>query len=509
MNKKIIYILFICLLILPFNVKAEVNDSKLEQKYIGDIYAVFKMSNGQYYLYLQDLFLMNGKTAYCIEPNIHITTSIYTSTENFDILNLTQQQKDKIKLIAYYGYDYYNHKDIKYFMAAQELIWETTLDGDGDVYWTSTDKIDGPKINIEKEKEDIKLKVNKDGLLPSFDKKTFEFQKGEDKNITDDNNVIEDYEVINTKNIIKNKNLVKINDEQITEVKFKKKSYTNDVFLIYHAGKSQKFITSGKLEPKSVILNLKTYSGKIIINKFGEQIIFKDGIFLEEILLPNVEFEIIANEDIIISNKKYYSKGDLVTKAQTDINGNLIIDNMYFGKYVLKEVKSSNQHIIDNKEYPFELVYDKNNKESMIYEISIKNRLPKGEIEIVKKDMDKTKLLKNAKFAIYTIDNKFIMNISTGDSGIAKINNLPLGKYYVVELEAPEGYQLDSSKVYFEIKEDKQKIEIEVLNKKVIKVPITGKNVIKYQNISLISLLFLGVFLIIYDKKNRNYFSNL
>ena len=95
------------LLIMPISIKGEINDSKLEREYIGDIYAIFEMSNGEYYLYLQDLFIMNGKTAYCIEPNVHITTSIYNSTSNFDELNLPNEIKEKIKLFAYYGYDYY------------------------------------------------------------------------------------------------------------------------------------------------------------------------------------------------------------------------------------------------------------------------------------------------------------------------------------------------------------------------------------------------------------------
>ena len=120
--KKIIFII-IMLLIMPISIKGEINDSKLKQEYIGDIYAVFEMSNGEYYLYLQDLFIMNDKTAYCIEPNVHITTSVYTSTSNFDKLNLPNEVKERIKLIAYYGYDYFNKSDIKYFLAAQELIW--------------------------------------------------------------------------------------------------------------------------------------------------------------------------------------------------------------------------------------------------------------------------------------------------------------------------------------------------------------------------------------------------
>lgn len=133
-------------------IHAELKDSRLEQIYIGNIYSVFKMSNGEYYLYLQDLFIMNGKTAYCIEPNVHITTSIYNSTSNFDELNLSKEIKEKIKLIAYYGYDYFNKSDIKYFLAAQELIWEVVLDGKGEVYWTSIDQVHGPRIDVETER---------------------------------------------------------------------------------------------------------------------------------------------------------------------------------------------------------------------------------------------------------------------------------------------------------------------------------------------------------------------
>ena len=499
--KKMIFII-ITLLIMPISIKGEINDSKLKQEYIGDIYAVFEMSNGEYYLYLQDLFIMNGKTAYCIEPNVHITTSIYNSTSNFDELSLSNDIKEKIKLIAYYGYDYFNKSDIKYFLAAQELIWEAVLGGKGEVYWTSIDQVHGPRINVDQEKEKILDKINKNNLLPSFNNNTLNFIKGQDIIIEDKNLVLNDYEIINTdKSYISNNKLYILDNTNF--INLKRKSYTNEVFMFYYAGSSQKFLTSGYLETKNANVTVNIHSGEIEINKIGETYKLDDGIFYENIPLSNVIFELVADEPIIVQDRTIYNKGEVIDTYKTNKEGKITIKDLYFGKYILKEVSSSMGNIIVDTEYKVELIYDENNPSLAISHLNIENELPKGSLELIKIDKTNGNKLPNIKFQLYTENAEFILEIVTNEEGEFSLEKLPLGKYYIIEVETIDGYNLDSNKIFFEIKENKEVVNLIVENEPIIEVPNTLLNKNYTKSLNILVVFCIGVSLIVYDKKNR------
>ena len=78
------------------------------------------------------------------------------------------------------------------------------------------------------------------------------------------------------------------------------------------------------------------------------------------------------------------------------------------------------------------------------------------------------------------------------------------GKYYFIEKEAPEGYEINPEKMYFEILEDGEIVKCTMVDEKVvIEVPNTGVN--DYHVIELVgSLLILsGIGVIVYVKKKR------
>ena len=499
--KKILLIFFLIMLF-PMTIHAELKDSRLEQIYIGNIYSVFKMSNGEYYLYLQDLFIMNGKTAYCIEPNVHITTSIYNSTSNFDELNLSKEIKEKIKLIAYYGYDYFNKSDIKYFLAAQELIWEVVLDGKGEVYWTSIDQVHGPRIDVETEKNAILEKVNKDNLLPSFNNNSYDFKKGDNIVIEDTNLVLNDYKIINSLKSYINDNKIYVKEENPI-INLVRNNYTDEVFMFYYAGSSQKFLTSGKLEGKHACVYVNVHSGEIEINKVGETVYLENGFNYEQILLEGVKFHLIADAPIIVNNETIYEKGDVIGVYQTNENGSVVISDLYFGKYILKEVSSSMGNIIDNSTYSIELIYNINNLNLSKKNVYLKNRLPKGQLEIIKIDSFSKDKLPNTTFQLYRDDNEFIMELITNEEGKIELSNIPLGSYYIVETKSNDGYMLNNKRIYFDIDEDKKVISLTVENEPIIEVPNTSLNKKYYNEIIIILGIISGTLLIIYDKKNR------
>ena len=88
-----------------------------------------------------------------------------------------------------------------------------------------------------------------------------------------------------------------------------------------------------------------------------------------------------------------------------------------------------------------------------------------------------SKIIPNTTIEIYNETDELLFTKKTDENGMVTIENLPIGKYYVLEKEtASEDYVLNTEKIYFEISENESVAKIEMINEIVIKVPNTEKN---------------------------------
>jgi uncharacterized surface anchored protein len=81
------------------------------------------------------------------------------------------------------------------------------------------------------------------------------------------------------------------------------------------------------------------------------------------------------------------------------------------------------------------------------------------------------------------------------------IEKLKYGKYYILEKEAPEGYEINEEKMYFEITEDGKVVKSIMKDKQIIKVPNTEANDYGELIFSGITLVVAGIGLVILSKK--------
>ena len=102
----------------------------------------------------------------------------------------------------------------------------------------------------------------------------------------------------------------------------------------------------------------------------------------------------------------------------------------------------------------------------------------------IKKVGDEGEALKGAKFTLVNPKNKYKKTLVTDENGIAKLDNVLKADYVLTEVEAPEGYELDStprtiSKEDFENSvANNSTVEVEAVNKKKEEQP-------KFRNLSV------------------------
>lgn len=213
----------------------------------------------------------------------------------------------------------------------------------------------------------------------------------------------------------------------------------------------------------------KSIKGKIEIWKNGELFGIDNNLFNynRRIVLEGIVYNIYADEDIKSSDGTiiYYQKNDLVGTITTDENGYAVSDELPLGKYRVVEVKANADYQIDNTEYFVELM-EIDNRTSIVYSsLKMTNILKKGKVEITKKDLITGDVIANTILEIYNDKDELIYTGTTNEEGKIIIDNLKIGKYYILEKKASTGYIITTEKVDFEIKDNGEIVKAEIQNK--------------------------------------------
>lgn len=281
------------------------------------------------------------------------------------------------------------------------------------------------------------------------------------------------------------------------------------------------FAVADTEEIQSVVMKDEVPTGTIIINKDGEfltDINLVKGHWYDFVFdyfkksLAGVTFEVYAREDIISPDGLdtiYYEKDELVATIVTNDDGIAMIENLPLGKYYLVETKTLEGFVLDSTPIEAELSYIDQITEVVYAGMDVTNERQKVKITVIKKDAETKKALEGAVFGLYAKEDifdtdgrlivaadTFIEKAVTGTDGMVTfISDLPLGQYYVKEMEAPAGYV--KSDECFDVDASYQGDDVEVIEfeaefvnyptkLEISKTDITGEHELEGATLSII-----------------------
>ena len=203
--------------------------------------------------------------------------------------------------------------------------------------------------------------------------------------------------------------------------------------------------------------------GKLVIHKSGETLkSFKKDFVYEETSLEGAEFEIYAAEDIFTPDHQVdeqgnrhviYAKDTLVKTVTTNKNGEAVIKDLPLGKYRVKETKAPAGFVLNPDSQEVSFIYKDQNTPEIEEKLEFSNERQKVELSVEKRDAETGKALKGATFGLYNKEaissgdkvivkaDTLLQEITSNEKGKAAFTlDLPLGRYYVKELQVPAGY---------------------------------------------------------------------
>ena len=413
----------------------------------GSIYAMIHIANQYGFDYVQQLYV-GDKTVFCIEPMQLFTEGLdyHQDTAKWD--ELSEQTRQNIWEINYYGFSYSGHQTEKYYVATQVMIWQAVTGTWYQPYYT-----DGTTVyDISNEVAVINnLRAQPQGR-PSFNNQTIKMGLNAPVTLTDTKGTLANYSITSSNGIsasVNGNNLtVAITSENYDKsITFSRNFTARDVNVIYGSGGYQRviYLASRRDPSPNFNLNFDLMYADIEVEKQDSQTgtktqgdaTFNGATFAIKDTSGNV-LETITTNGSKAKSKKY--------PVGTTLN--------------VCEVTSPEGYLTNSSCNTVELKYSGDNTTST-FSTTVKDQVIKGRIEIAKTiDKEKYGLFQSNvqkpgegfKFdIILKSTGKVVSTLTTDEDGRAISDYLPYGTYIVKEHETA-GYDILEP---FEVKIDK------------------------------------------------------
>lgn len=367
----------------------------------------------------------NGNLVYCIEPGVLLKDGTFNEYHNPGEINIKMSEEEwqTVQKIAYFGYGYQDHTDIKWYAATQFMIWDYLLKDRGEIYFLDDNN---QKINLyTNEINAIQKELNNYPSMPSFSGvsvPTYHTKINEELVLEDKNNILNQITITNDQELsyeIKDNNL-KITPNKFGHyyLNFKKEFSLGTSPKIYYNGDSQTVMDRGDINSLyTSLFVIVDYPSLKITKKASEPTYFS---------LEGAEYNIYN-----IDNSFYSS-------LKTNKDGVMTMSEIIPGEYYLEETKAPYGYKVNKEKIYFTV-------ENQDINLEIKEDLIKKTINIEKylaHHNNTFSIEPDAKFQILNKDYpEYEYFITTNKYGKATIN-LPYGNYLIKQISGKSGYNL-------------------------------------------------------------------
>ena len=174
------------------------------------------------------------------------------------------------------------------------------------------------------------------------------------------------------------------------------------------------------------------------------------------------EFQILDENKEVVTFDVYYPHPEKVTNFITDESGTVTLpEKLLYGTYYIHEVSAPYGYVLADD---MEFTITEYGAWTEIIEIPFADMPAKGKIVVNKYDKETHESLAGAVFDVFADEDivtpdgtihyakgQWIESFTIGEDGVGESSELYLGKYYVQESQAPEGYCLDDTRHEFEL----------------------------------------------------------
>lgn len=402
----------------------------------------------------------DNRFVYLLDSNSNVGGNSLIPSDTYN--KVSDAVLENLKLISYYGYNYTNHNDSKWYIITQLMIWNE-IDNEY-TYYFENDK-------YSSDMEELNKLVSEHYLLPSFANQKILVDSTFFTDTVDNNKVLSNYEIIDKNNlsIAINKNVLNLYTKLTTDsyAKFAKRAnkYKNQPeFYINDNGTD--ILLPGNFNDIYFSVAYHVMKGNIKISLIDKS---------TNVGLGNVSFSLLDG------------KKNFIKEVKTNNNGEIIFSDLTYGNYYIRQDNTT-------KGYLYSVEPRSLSMHSELNEIVIYNELAKGRVKIY------TNGIKEVEFCIYNNSDKCINSFVTDGRDYYEFE-LPYGIYYIsskdnniYETNYYE-FEIDNIDKIFDMKSDKLS--------EIITVPDTHINKVNYISYLYAFLIISGLFVcgVKYEKK--------
>lgn len=203
------------------------------------------------------------------------------------------------------------------------------------------------------------------------------------------------------------------------------------------------FVVDKSLPSNAVTTKFVPYTGKIKLTK-------RDADSEEQVPIAGAEFALYRQTGAAPDP----AADERIGVYTTDVNGRIIVDGLEFGTYYFKELTAPEGYEVAEELFLVDLNADNSvTGQDITLKYDFEEHRKTGEVTLKKvSDRNPELGLAGAVFSLYTADGTLVRSgLTTGSDGMLTVTSLEWGDYYLIETEAPKGYELSGEKIEFSI----------------------------------------------------------